>query len=352
MNARVEHVDIAKGISITLVALHHSDLQPFVADATRPLGLVRMPLFFFLSGLFVAWAQPTGTFALKKADALLKPYLVVLLGLLAAHALAGRPGLATEAWGILWGNGYTIAWTPLWFLPHLFLVGVACHGLYRVAALGRWPGWARVGLVLALLAVGMVAIDAFWYPPDTRPVLSFDAPGLPLSLDLLPTTAAFFLAGAFLRTQVLAFRPHAGPVLLAAAAFAAVALGSAAQVNLHKRVVDLPGPAAVGAFSGIYLVLALSWALTRLPSARVLLCRLGAGSLYILIFHGWIGRRVFRMGSPEGTDATIAWAAVAFALSVLLPLGLQWATERSAVLALLFKPLAGNPLLRRRQRAP
>ncbi len=203
--------------------------------------------------------------------------------------------------------------------------------------------------MIALLAGGAAAIGAYDYPDSKRPWPTPYPPGLPFSLDLLPITAAYFLAGAWLRQPVLAFRPQAGLAVLAAGLFAAVALGSAAQVNLHRRVYDLPWLATAGAFSGIYLVLALSHALARLPPARALLGRLGAGSLYILLFHAWIGRRVFRLGSQQGADAGAAWAAVAFVLSVLLPLAVQWAVERSAVLALAFKPLAGNPLLRRRQ---
>ncbi|WP_081365719.1 acyltransferase family protein [Alteromonas mediterranea] len=49
---RAKHIDIAKGISITLVVLLHSQLAPYIYFITEPLSLVRMPLFFFLSGFF------------------------------------------------------------------------------------------------------------------------------------------------------------------------------------------------------------------------------------------------------------------------------------------------------------
>jgi len=51
MNNRVEHIDIAKGISIILVALFHSKLKLFAPDIINSMGLFRLPLFFFLSGV-------------------------------------------------------------------------------------------------------------------------------------------------------------------------------------------------------------------------------------------------------------------------------------------------------------
>ncbi|MEW8495846.1 MAG: acyltransferase family protein, partial [Candidatus Thiodiazotropha taylori] len=62
MGVRVKHVDIAKGISITLVAMFHTKLRIFVPDIVDPLSLFRLPLFFFLSGIFFSWAAAPGAF--------------------------------------------------------------------------------------------------------------------------------------------------------------------------------------------------------------------------------------------------------------------------------------------------
>jgi len=62
MSGRVKHIDIAKGISIFLVALAHSThiFAPLVSSklifyyqaVISPMSLFRLPLFFFLSGYF------------------------------------------------------------------------------------------------------------------------------------------------------------------------------------------------------------------------------------------------------------------------------------------------------------
>ena len=45
VRGRVEHVDIAKGISIAMVALFHSDLAFFIPAVVEPMSVFRMPLF-------------------------------------------------------------------------------------------------------------------------------------------------------------------------------------------------------------------------------------------------------------------------------------------------------------------
>lgn len=43
---RVKHIDIAKGISICLVAMFHSKMKFYFPDIIEPMALFRMPLFF------------------------------------------------------------------------------------------------------------------------------------------------------------------------------------------------------------------------------------------------------------------------------------------------------------------
>jgi uncharacterized membrane protein YcfT len=44
---RVKHTDIAKGVSIVLVAMNHSKISEFLPTLIEALGLLRMPLFSF-----------------------------------------------------------------------------------------------------------------------------------------------------------------------------------------------------------------------------------------------------------------------------------------------------------------
>ncbi len=78
MKDRYLHIDIAKGISICLVAMFHSQLGNYYPSIIDPMGLFRMPLFFLLSGIFFSWNPEPHYFFTKKFDSLLKPYFVVL----------------------------------------------------------------------------------------------------------------------------------------------------------------------------------------------------------------------------------------------------------------------------------
>ncbi len=96
-----------------------------------------LPLFFFLSGLFLKDSARLGDFALSRADALLKPYAVVLVLLGIAEMLAPKlvPVADTTPLayfsGVLYATAPTIAWTPLWFLPHLFVATVFSLAILR-----------------------------------------------------------------------------------------------------------------------------------------------------------------------------------------------------------------------------
>jgi fucose 4-O-acetylase-like acetyltransferase len=102
---RIDYVDIAKGISIILVALFHSKLKTVIPELIQPMGLFRLPLFFFLAGLFFSAAPSPAVFIGKKADVLLKPYFVTSLGLWLAFTIAGHGNPFGLLLDILYGNG-------------------------------------------------------------------------------------------------------------------------------------------------------------------------------------------------------------------------------------------------------
>jgi uncharacterized membrane protein YcfT len=65
-------VDTAKGVSIALVVLSHDKLATLAPELSSLLGLIRMPLFFFLAGLFLRPYRTVASVAVYKADTLLK----------------------------------------------------------------------------------------------------------------------------------------------------------------------------------------------------------------------------------------------------------------------------------------
>ena len=136
---RIEYIDLAKGLCITLVVFYHifilqHDVPPFV----RSLSVFRMPLYFFLSGLFFKEYEGFVGFLLRKVNKLLIPFAFFYL--VTSYAL---PNLLYYAFGIsvvhtqslgisgLWAfiTQEQFSNNPIWFLWVLFLVNMYFYAI-------------------------------------------------------------------------------------------------------------------------------------------------------------------------------------------------------------------------------
>ncbi|MCG8485962.1 MAG: acyltransferase family protein [Chromatiales bacterium] len=340
MGARVKHVDIAKGISIALVAMYHTKLRMFVPDIVDPLSLFRLPLFFFLSGIFFSWAAAPKSFVSHKFEALLKPYLVVLLSLFLLSFLSGEDGLAEQLVGIFYGVGDTIEWIPMWFLPHLFAVFLFAYVLFRWFKFSDWSTGSKALFLLLLLGVGSEYIGVFWYREINFLGSGYQLPGLPFSVDLVMVTSAFFLFGHMMRDRVVNFKPNIWLFLLAVIVFLIVETLTDARISLNKRQYDFPMYATIGAVCGGYVVITLSWLIAKSEWLSIIPLRLGEASLFILIFHNIINTLFYSYFSDGINDIQLltAIAFFCFGLSIFIPLLIRWGVVNSNVLALLFLP--------------
>lgn len=335
--SRLPFLDIAKGISIVLVALYHSGLQPQAPALMQALGLFRLPLFFFVSGLVFKAGTGVAGVAADKARTLLRPYAVVLLLLLGRSMWKGEADPLAAVLGIAWGNGSSIEWIPMWFLPHLWLVSVAAAVAVRTAA---WRGGGRVqhaAVLLVLLALAVPLLQparVFTWPLGDRPMVFH---WLPFSADLLPFSLAFFLLGVRLRSRARHFSPSVAGMALALAVFVWIATRSGAELNLNERVLREPVLAVLAALCGLYLVLSTAHALAGIGWARRAWTHLGRSSLFILIFHDHLDNKVQAvLPGLVGPGHTLMVAAVAFAVCLGGPLLIRAAAGRSRLLSWVF----------------
>lgn len=350
MSERVEHVDIAKGISITMVAVFHSELTVFFANIIEPMSLFRMPLFFFLSGVFFSFSARPQLFLWKKTEALLKPYLSVLLLLLVYYAwLKGAGEPVTRFLGILYGNGETIQWEPMWFLTHLFAVYCFAYVICRYTGFRRLPSALQWLCLVVTLLAGAYTLDTFWQVPVSALGQSLVLPGLPLSMDILLVTSAFFMAGSLLKKHIVTMGMSGALLGLSLLVYLMIAIFSEAHIDLNRRSIVAPLLSVIGAVSGIYLILQISLLLARLPGIGSAIILLGKSSLYILIFHNFIGDRTYTLLSRllSGAIDAVWLAFIAFFVSILLPLLIRGVVERSDLLSLFFMPFKSNRLLNR-----
>lgn len=345
MNERDRCVDVARGLGIALVVLGHNPLvlhgptgEPF-----RVIYSFHMPLFFFLSGTFFNARRPWWESALGRADALLKPYAVTLLAFAFADLLLGGQEFWMHLLRMAYATGEALqsGWVPLWFLPHLFVLSLV--GWCALRALGRRTALVRWTWTAALLVAGVASIDLAW----RREVSIFGAqialPGLPFSVDLLPVTLSFFLAGAWLRPQVEGFRPRPALLVLALAAFVACHALLDVTINLNTRKYPVPWCTTLQAGAGIYLTLSLAHLLLHWPVLERPLALLGRASLFVLLFHGALQEAVFH--AFAGTDAVPRRVVESGALLVALtgPLAFWWLAWRVPAMGRWWLPRPRKP---------
>jgi polysaccharide biosynthesis protein PslL len=357
MTQRNTTVDIARGIGIILVVLGHNwTVLQERGELFRVIYSFHLPLFFFLSGLFFRDAEPLGKFALARADALLKPYFVVLvlLGLFMVlnPVATSTSRIAPFAYfsGVIYATAPTIAWAPLWFLPHLFVASVVSMAILRATLAARHRRAWIFMIASALLLMGIWWIGRFWQI-DTES-LSFmglkQLPGLPWSLDLTFISAAFILAGFLLRTQVAAMHFSALGFLASAIVFTSLHYGFDETMDLNLRSYGNALVSTLQAALGIYLVLCGSALLQRYAVLRRPLTYIGAGSLLILVFHAVAQGRAFLVLSRFSQNDYLVGAA-SLAAGVLLPLLVLEIAKRqrllAALLLLLPLPRKSSPLV-------
>lgn len=332
-------IDVVKGLGIVLVVFGHNWLVlDDKAELYRVIFSFHIPLFLLVSGLFIKPAQSLPGLVKDKADGLLKPYLVVL-GVLGLAKAAVHPGGALNYFaGMFYATGDTLSWVPMWFLPHLFLGLILAWALLRLGAMLRFPAWGWVPLLWVL---GAWSLGWFWQ----RPLPAAGAallgmrlmPGLPWSADLLPLSTAFLLLGHVLQAPIksLAFRPL--PWLVALVGFAALHIAFNDTIDLNMRQYDHWLVSTLQIVLGVALVILSSAWLARRSVGRVL-ARLGAASLFILMFHMVVQDRVF-MVLNHVTGQPVPSAVAAFLLGVTVPVLLQAVVVRQRWLARLLLPL-------------
>lgn len=321
MSDRVLSIDIARGLGILLIVLGHNPLVGAHSALYHIVYSFHVPLFFFLSGLFF---RPQNSFirtCVGKANALLKPYFVTSFFVFILYVFhkggASLPFIA----GVCYGTGDTLAWEPLWFLPHLWLIYVFAWCVARVSRYETRLNYQKALILVFLLVGGYFVMPLFWHKPITgclESVLSLSLlPGLPFSLDLVLMSSFYFLLGFTLKKEVLNPRFHPVPVFVALISFSSILYVWGSSMDLNERQYDHLILSTLVAVSGILLVLAVSKLLEKLPVVKTGMAYIGSGSLFILLFHGYLQGRSFMSLNAYLKSGVLLNATLAFLVSVV-----------------------------------
>ena len=347
MVKRIQVIDIAKGMSILFVALFHTHLCRDYPSLLDPSTLFRMPLFFFLSGVFFSYAKAARPFLFKITDALLKPYFFVSFCIFIVHvSLNISPAPLAHFIGIFYGIGQTLplGWGPCWFLTHLFAIYCAVYLLFKYAHLARFSTFA-----LTLVSLSIILLWPFFHSLLPKINIGFyrelaSLPALPFSLDLLPFSAGYFLLGFLLKDAVKKFHPSNLQLTLSTGTFLLIALFAHIKLDLNSRIFQNPLLSMLGGLSGIYLMLCIAYFANKSRYFTAFFCLFGRASLFILLFHFFIYAKLsaYLLAKFSAQIHSVVIYLIAYLFAISIPLLIRYIAMKNMVLAKAFFPLSAT----------
>lgn len=343
--ARQALIDVAKGIGILLVVFGHNGWMSSSHQAINHVASsFRLPLFFFMAGVTFPAGRSFATVLWRRSEAMLKPYVAVVVLLAAWQFMAGTGSIEFVTLELIYATGFTLSWEPLWFLPHLWLLSVFCAALLSVVKPWLRSTLARVLLLSMMIMLGYGVLRGFHNPLRDDAcfhVSHFTSKlwqcGLPFSADVLLISAFYLLLGHFLASHVKRFKPSVPLAMLAVATFLGLLLWFHYTINLNFRQYDGMVVSTLQAIAAIYLVITLCWCAKWLPIAQRAIAYVGSGSLFVLLFHYPIQAKALRLGAYLHAPDWLAGIA-SFLCAIALSLVLWEVAKRSQVLSSLLLP--------------
>lgn len=340
---RAHHIDVARALCIALVVFGHSELAKLYPEVNAALSSFRMPLFFMLAGTFFTPAKSTGSMAISKGEALLKPYLSVALLYAPFLLLAKKEGsLTSYAVGVLSFNGMHMpGWLfPMWFLALLWCLHVGCAAFVRATAFEARSRAEQAGWILSLMAVGYALIPLLWHASVHVGNIHWTLEGLPFNLDLWPFAAAMFLAGHVLKREIRAWKLTGAHTLVALGIFAMAQWLYAPSMDLlHRDAGRNLLASGVAALSGSLALIGCAKHLSQWPVALRALLPLGHLSLYVLLFHAPLHSLTAKMLHALTPDLPVlaSWGAALSTLMACVAMGKS--IQRAPWVRALFEPM-------------
>ena len=275
--SRIEYIDLAKGICITLVVCFHLTL---FYDTSLPFDhffkSFRMPLYFFLSGCFFKAYEGFGGFVKRKINKLLIPFVFffvvcsfLLPNILAHYGVNIRYLPMSQMFHALLDEYYPSG--QIWFLLCLFEINIYFYVIYLFA--GTFEKRTLVIVLLSLL-FGVCGI-----------LLSFKRIDIPANLDSAMSALPFFAVGYMIFRHTDLLKPNPSDRYLPLMIIGAFALVYVVGPNVSFRENHFYGYSWLTAYPfgtlGVLGVIWLSKLLKRLP----VISYYGRYSIIILVTH-------------------------------------------------------------------
>lgn len=280
---RIAWVDYAKGIAIIGVFILHSNAPE---DVIHVVDAFCMPLFFLLSGFVFSIRKYSsfGPFLWNKLRTLIFPGIF----------FAVVPFVIERAIGMFSGNAWTAKayaeWilgiavnlrghegfgSIPWFLACLFILEIGGYILLRLSKCVSLPEWAFIVIGTVSILIG------YLYSAFIHIVL-------PWGTDIALSMFGFFVFGYVMRghreTLEHVMRPST-TIIAAALLVAATMLNAQHPVNVYMNTYGNIGCYLVGAFAGIWAILAICIGLGHIPTCALPLLALTYCGRNTLVFY-------------------------------------------------------------------
>lgn len=275
---RIEFIDLVKGICIILVVMAHVG-GPFERmDNHNMIASFRMPLYFFISGIFFKSYEGFFGFFIRKINKLVIPFIVFYIGAFLVKYLSWKllPGFFqlpvewTDLLVIFHKHELIDFNPPIWFLIALF----NCNILFYIVHYLRNKNLKL--MFLAGLAIGVLGF--------TFGKLRIE---LPLYMDVAMTALPFYLGGFWIRRYNFFLAPHRFDKLIPVFILAALAVLYFFATRPGMRTNYYEGNILqfyVAGFAGIFMIMLVGKQFKKAP----VISYLGRYSVITLCVHAFI----------------------------------------------------------------
>ncbi len=314
---RIAYIDFMKCMCIMLIVMYHIDhdfFDYFAPNLNNALQAFRLPMYYFISGIFFKLYNGFADFTRRKVNNILVPFVFFVVVAYGFRGLEAGLRLAIGAQPIdispvrLLEPFFLRYWettTPLWFLLSLFWVNIIFYLLQRVIK----PLW---GL---LFATAVISVAGYW--------MAQNKVMLPLMLDTSLVALPYFVLGWYMkRVKPLPSTLHWNIFRVLLLCVAAVPIYRLTEfMNLHFQVLPAYWKVYILPFCAITTLYLACMTLPRIP----VLCHYGRYSLIILGTHPLLflpirSFCVLRLGMEPG----VTLALVVFFLTMSLEWPLIW----------------------------
>ena len=258
-NRRIDFVDLTKGICIILVVMAHIGGAFNKFDNDSIIASFRMPLYFFISGIFFKSYEGFLGFFLRKINKLIIPFTFFYVGafllkyivFVVAPKVFQMPVSWSELLLVFQGHDLIKFNPPIWFLIALF----NCNILFYLLHFLR-EKQLKLMFLLTLL-IGAAGFYMGKYRIE-----------LPFYIDVAMTALPFYVAGFWIRRYNFFLFPHRFDKLLPLFIAAALLIMYFTATTPGMRTNSYPGNIFqfyVAAFAGILMIMLFCKKVKRIP---------------------------------------------------------------------------------------